>query len=244
MQAETSSKPIGRASLSKKFADSLRLAILNGEYALGERLREPELARIYEVSNSVLREGLHQLQGEGLLVGDTYKGKRVFTMTPIECWELTVARASLESLAAYLAAQRITAESARRISKAAEKFRDFRPTTYADHASLELEFHQCIWKTAGNDWLEKLLNGIVIPLLSLAVQRMITPDVDIEAFCRSAAAMEAADPNRHELLAKELINGEADKVRTRMIRHITEGPVPCVRDQAIIMNAIRAIGGR
>jgi DNA-binding GntR family transcriptional regulator len=159
----------------------------------------------------------------------------------VQCWELTIARASLESLAAYLAAQRMNDETASRIWSAAGKFRIVRPATYAEHAALELEFHRSVWEASGNEWLAKLLIQLVIPLLSMPVQRMLMPDLDFEAYCRNSPELEASDPNRHEVVADELIKGQADGVRSRMFRHITEARIKPGPELAMIAGAMKAM---
>jgi len=78
--AEVAPKALQRESLSKRVADSIRAAVLNGEYQLGQKLREVELSKSYGVSNSVVREAFHILQGEGIVVTDPYRGRSVFNI--------------------------------------------------------------------------------------------------------------------------------------------------------------------
>jgi len=78
--AEVAPKAPQRESLSKSVADSIRAAVLNGEYQLGQKLREVERSKSYGVSNSVVREAFHILQGEGLVATDPYRGRSVFSI--------------------------------------------------------------------------------------------------------------------------------------------------------------------
>lgn len=55
--------------LSEKIVDDIQTKILNGEYRKGERLlAELDLAKRYDVSRSVIRESLRQLESLGLVV--------------------------------------------------------------------------------------------------------------------------------------------------------------------------------
>src|SRR5215813_7997214 len=110
-----------RASLTEQTTRAIREAILDGTYALGQKLREGELASRFGVSSSVIREALHMLQGEGIIVTKPYCGRSVFQLRPEEISELVVMRAFLESYAAYLAAQKIAPAAAEAIRRAAER---------------------------------------------------------------------------------------------------------------------------
>ncbi|MCX6620060.1 MAG: GntR family transcriptional regulator, partial [Acidobacteria bacterium] len=110
-----------RESLTDQTARAIREAILNRTYALGQKLRESELAARFGASSSVIREALHLLQGEGLVTTRPYCGRSVFSVQPEEAKELVIVRASLESHAAYLAAKKVTPAAAERIVTAADR---------------------------------------------------------------------------------------------------------------------------
>lgn len=110
---------IPRESLTKRVANKLKEGILIGDYALGQRLVEAELGARFGVSSSVIREALYTLQGEGLAVADAYRGRSVYSLDEAEARELVVLRTSQESLAAFLAAEKLNEEGAERIAEAA-----------------------------------------------------------------------------------------------------------------------------
>lgn len=62
---------------SARVADYLRAAILNGEIAPGERIRQEEVAEQFGTSRLPVREALRMLEAEGLTEHEPNKGTRV-----------------------------------------------------------------------------------------------------------------------------------------------------------------------
>jgi DNA-binding GntR family transcriptional regulator len=56
---------------------AIRDAIFAGEYSPGERMVEEDLAASLGVSRNVVREAFWQLEAQGLIQSDDYKGKSV-----------------------------------------------------------------------------------------------------------------------------------------------------------------------
>src|ERR1700759_3748893 len=94
-----SSSLVQRVAMTEQTVRALRNAILDGTYSLGQKLRESELVTRFGVSSSVIREALHVLQGEGIVVTRPYCGRSVFGLQPHEYDELLTMRASLEAYA-------------------------------------------------------------------------------------------------------------------------------------------------
>ncbi len=91
---------------SVSITESLRCAILAGDYRPGERMLEVHLSESLNVSRTPIRAALQALAGEGLLVHTPNRGYyvREFSLDDIvQAYEI---RASLEGLAAKRAAQR------------------------------------------------------------------------------------------------------------------------------------------
>ena len=55
-------------TLTEQVLRQLQAAIVKGEIAPGTKISEPELARAYGISRGPLREALHRLEGQKLLV--------------------------------------------------------------------------------------------------------------------------------------------------------------------------------
>lgn len=93
------------APLRHQVLETLRAAIIDGQFAPGQRLTERELTEMLGVSRTVLRESLRQLEAEGLIHLIPNKGPVVRRLTAREARELYRIREMLEGLAARLFAE-------------------------------------------------------------------------------------------------------------------------------------------
>jgi DNA-binding GntR family transcriptional regulator len=93
-----------KESAEMQAARILRQQIVRGHIAAGSRVTEQQLAADLEISRATVRAALHQLSQEGLIIQIPYTGWTVVNLTSRDAWELFTLRASLESLAASLAA--------------------------------------------------------------------------------------------------------------------------------------------
>lgn len=216
---EIARSSVRRESLTDQTVRAIRDAIFNGEYALGQKLRESDLVSRFDVSSSVILEALHVLQGEGVIVTRPYCGRSVFSVRAEEAAELTVIRASLESYAAYLAAQKMTPEVADRITAAARRFIGATPSGYGDWVDCEMSFHRLVWEVSGNEWLVRQLNHCSAPVFVLRI--LGRKDADIQVMWAKSQNREAPrNPTGHQLLARSLVSGRPGEARRNMLLHI------------------------
>lgn len=100
-------KPIVGASLSSEAFDKVVEAITSGEFELGQRLSEAELARRLGISRGPLREALGRL--EGRLVRRTPRiGVHVIDFSRADIEDLFLTREALEGMAARLACEKLS----------------------------------------------------------------------------------------------------------------------------------------
>src|SRR3954469_10681440 len=88
-------------------AEPVRMLLLRGEVAPGERIPEVQRSERFRVARSTLREALRTLEGEGLLVANASGGMRVIALDAEAVGGLLEVRAALEALSAGLAARRV-----------------------------------------------------------------------------------------------------------------------------------------
>ncbi|WP_323039580.1 GntR family transcriptional regulator [Gemmobacter sp.] len=155
----SSIKPIVGASLSSEAFEKVVEAITSGEFELGQRLSEAELARQLGISRGPLREALGQL--EGRLVRRTPRiGVHVIDFSRKDIEALFLTREALEGMAARLACERLTdtqlqhlrsmlADDAHRPEVASGE-------RYAPRTRDE-DFHFSIIRAAENERIERLL---------------------------------------------------------------------------------------
>jgi DNA-binding GntR family transcriptional regulator len=149
---------LGREYRSKAdlVAETLRELIADGTLAAGARLRQRELAELFQLSPTPVREGLQKLESEGLVHFDIHLGATV-TALPLETLEehlqiLVV----LETLAGELAATRMMPESIVELRAIGE---EYAACDEGDPQIRELnrKFHFCIYEGSGSPMLVTLL---------------------------------------------------------------------------------------
>ena len=130
--------------------ETLRQKILKGELKPGERLIEVALAQRLGVSRTPVREAIHKLEQEGLVV-----------MAPQSVRDVLEVRKAMECLAVCLAISRITPQERIALRQAEEAFaaasrgNDLRLIAQKDE-----EFHKVIYMATKNPKLDMLLNNL------------------------------------------------------------------------------------
>ena len=170
--------------------DELRSAILAGELAAGETLRQEELAERLGVSRMPVREAIKRLHSEGLVEVLPSRRVRVAALSRAEIEDIYDMRAALEPLAVRLAVPRLTKAQLREAAYALEAAEDEED---ADTFGVRnAAFHLALMNPCERP---RLLNGIASLLdLSDRYQRAALRDDAHNALVRAehAALLEAA----------------------------------------------------
>jgi DNA-binding GntR family transcriptional regulator len=98
---------ISRTVLREQVKDVLLQRIASGELQPGERLVETRIAQELGTSQAPVREALRDLQLLRLVESEPFRGSRVRVFDEEELIEVYPVRASLEELAAKLAAEKL-----------------------------------------------------------------------------------------------------------------------------------------
>src|ERR1051326_8451760 len=130
-----------REPLTRRAVHVIRDAIFAGEYTPGQRMVEEELAESLGVSRNVVREAFWQLEAQGLVQSDDYKGKSVTALTFADMTELIPLRLSLESLAATGAARNVADAAAAALRRQVAKFNPDM-TSFSSYAEADFELHE------------------------------------------------------------------------------------------------------
>lgn len=118
MQQSDFQIPRHAATLRALVEDRLRLAILTGHFGAGQRLVERELCELFGVGRTSIREGLRQLEAEGLVTTVPHKGPTVSTVDYEDAEQLYAVRALLESFAGQQFAERGSAADMQKLGEA------------------------------------------------------------------------------------------------------------------------------
>src|SRR5690242_5459892 len=140
-------------TLSENVFRRIQAAIVKGEIAPGSKISEPELARTYGISRGPLREAIHRLEGQRLLVRVPHVGARVVSLNHAELLELYEIRESLEGMACRLAAERMSVEEIdelRRVLETHERDAAFQAGVGYYQQEGDFDFHYRIIQGSGN----------------------------------------------------------------------------------------------
>jgi DNA-binding GntR family transcriptional regulator len=141
--------------------DSLKEAIIEGHLKPGERLMEVQLAEKLGVSRTPVREAIRKLELEGLVVMIPRKGAYVADVSLKDIMNVLEIRASLEGLAASLAAERMTEEELEELQIKANEFNEALRNNDVDMMiEKDTEIHDLIFKSTRNDRLISIAEGL------------------------------------------------------------------------------------
>ncbi len=159
---EFKSKALRRPiALADTAAGTIRRAIIEGEFALGDPLPETLLSKKLGISKTPIREALSLLKKEGLVVSISQRGSFVFTLT-IDCiHQLCAYRYAIETLAIDMALAHAEDQLISDLGQVCENMEqahsegDF-------HAYLELDsaFHDAFFANSGNGYLKASYQAI------------------------------------------------------------------------------------
>lgn len=160
--------------------NTLRQAILRGEFKPGERLMEIQLANKLGVSRTPIREAIRKLELEGLGHYDSEEKVRKWrTITEKSLRDVLEVRKALEELAVQLACEKITQEELEELEKAGENFKKVlnRSKDITEVAEADVRFHDVIYMATDNQKLIHLLNKLREQMYRYRVEYLKNPDV-------------------------------------------------------------------
>jgi DNA-binding GntR family transcriptional regulator len=164
------------STLRHAVLEPIRNAILFGQYPAGQRLLEAEIAEQMGVSRVPVREALHQLQHEGLVVTYPHRGTVVAAINDDEVDVLYHLRAELEGFALHrLMTQgrpelapslQITVDAMRRGASAGD---------LAELAEKDVDFHRLIVMNSGYHTLERVWHSMDGPIRAWLYRSFVGP---------------------------------------------------------------------
>ncbi len=210
----------------RQVADQLRTSIVTGVLIPGQRLPiEPELAKVFGVSRSTIREALGNLTSSGLVV--TRRGVNGGTWVAVPSTDqikgyltdsigmmmhaetlsdegILEARLLLEVPVAGLAAQRRNEDQLKRLGDDVVRGK----ASEAEHRSRGRSFHLTMLEAAGNPLLDLMARPIFDVLTTRFVARASSP-----AFWRKVN-------HEHRLIHEAVLAGDAKTAELTMHEHV------------------------
>jgi DNA-binding GntR family transcriptional regulator len=164
-------------TVKQRIMESLRQSIVSGQLKPGERLNESALARQFGISRIPVREALAQLQQDGLVMNNPWRGMFVTSLSAEDVQRINGLRVVLEAEALRLCQLRMQARQARRLTQLVERMEAWDGESQLDSAALDLEFHRTIWEVAGNPYLSKALDSLVSALFAHKALEYVSADL-------------------------------------------------------------------
>lgn len=204
---------INLTPLRESIAESIRDSIINGKIKPGERLLEPNVAKLLGVSRTPVREAFFQLESEGLVEVMPRKGAIVSDISIKDATELYSVRSVLEGLAARNAARNITAnkiEELKSINELLIKHAKKESDNFREITELNNQFHDIINRESKN---EKLYQMIEL----LRKQTMRYNYIYLSVMFRLKVSI-----GEHEEIIKLMSEGDAEESEKFMRRHVED----------------------
>jgi DNA-binding GntR family transcriptional regulator len=135
------------------------------------------------------------------------RGMFVTNINPEEVLQISSLRLILEAEALRLARARMTPEIRAELEALVEQMDNWNGTLL-DAAGLDLQFHRVLWRASGNPYLERMLNGLIIPLFAHKTLEHVTHDVRRWRL------------NHHHNLLDAVIGRSAEELEAVLLTHL------------------------
>lgn len=193
-------QPLNRRHLGEEVTELLRRRILKGEVEGETRLVEVRLADELGISRTPVREALHRLEHEGLLLKRPQGGYTVRPMTPREVEQTVGVREILEAYATEMAARNVTPELVRKLDKNLAAFEKALEKGQTDRlVILNTDFHEILYQAAESPILIKLiyeLSDVLYRFRRALLADISAAAISLEAHKGMVDAIREADPEK------------------------------------------------
>lgn len=218
--------------------ESIRRAIIEGEFREGDRLVEADLAARAGVSRTPIREALRRLASEGFVQVKAGSGAVVSRWTRSEVAELVEIRAALESLGAGLAARSSRSEDVARLSAMCDEMENVAEVGGASFLEtfsvLNTGFHVRILEMSESPRLAEMAKG----LMKLGVIVRTYSSFDTARIARSlgdhrslVSALKAGSVTRAEATMRSHVLSSLDSFEFKSASTTSRNGLPDSRSQ-------------
>ncbi len=189
----------------------IREAILAGRYRAGEKLIERELSEKTGASRSVLREALSNIEARGLIVRQSFRGYSVAKLSTRSIFEIFELRASVETLAAELFAERASDQEVEEIGAAFKAIEEgIQLGDLKRIRTAKDQFFGILFSGCRNSEIRRALENVIDRISYLRTQLMSDPRRRQDSLVEMRLLAEALqDRNRVEARAASLAHLES-----------------------------------
>lgn len=190
----------------QQIQESIKDSIFKGKYKPGDRLYEAQIAKLYGISRSPVREAIKVLINEGLLISDDKSQISVYKPALEDVMEIYECRIALETAAVALTAERATVEQIKELEKSLEDTANAIDTDNLEMiVACNANFHNLTLQYSGNNRLIKLvesLNSLIYYYRVLNMQGKNRPETVLKGHTEIFQAIKEKNPQKAASLLK------------------------------------------
>lgn len=193
-------------TLSGRVSREICRMIIAGELRPRERLLQQQLAKQFDVSQTVLREALLEAQFSGLVVAGRGEGASVAAIDRAQVMEAYEVREMLEGLSARLCCSHASLAHIRELSELAARVHDLGINGKdKERAQLDRRFHERIIEICGNRVVNRLAQGYhvvrLVVLKEVPHAQILADHMAIVEAIRAGDEEQAERAARHHVIA-------------------------------------------
>lgn len=201
--------------------ETLREAIITGVLKPGERLMEVQLAEEMGVSRTPVREAIRKLELENFVVMVPRKGAYVADISTKDIVDVYEIRAALESLAAGLAAERITDEELEELQRILVQ--NAESQSLEDLIAVDTKFHDVLYRASRNERLVQIISNLREQIQRFRSTTLASPG-RIKNTLEEHKKIVDAVSERNILLAQQLAQEHIDNAENSMLDLLGKSP--------------------
>jgi DNA-binding GntR family transcriptional regulator len=202
---------ITKETIAKQVLQYLRQAILTDEFKSGQRLKETTIARALSVSRTPVREAIHMLEVEGLVMRKPNGHSIVANRSNQDMIEAFHVRIALESYAARLATEKANDEQLKELEHRCEDYENkFDRLDGKNLKKLGNDFHATLIDVAGNCRIKNEINEINDYIRIYRARLYSSPEIVQRNWIS------------HREIFEAIKSRQADEAQEIMRRHLTQ----------------------
>jgi DNA-binding GntR family transcriptional regulator len=208
-----------RVPVGEHVYSELLTRVLSSQLMPDDRVTIDAIAREMGVSQTPIREALHRLQADGIVVRNHHAGYRVAPKLDRDQFEeLVQLRQLLEPNAARGAADRIDADTLDELEALGRRMRSLltdEARDYAEFSRIDGQFHDLVAASSGNRYIRESLQRLHTHahLFRLSRHDLIT-SLAVDEHAAILVALQRRDPGEAALAMRRHIDASADRFRT------------------------------
>jgi DNA-binding GntR family transcriptional regulator len=194
-----------KQKVADKAYTALREMIIHLDLEPGSLLDDRILTKKLGVGRTPLREAIHRLAAEKLVVIVPRRGAFVMEIRDGDAWQLYEARLQTERMAARLAAERITSNQLDRLKSLLANLPDSQ--RFLDDREIDWQFHKGIAEATQNRYLLDIIERLYSLAMRLRFLRYAYEGVEVRA--------------DYQLLLDALQDGDPERAEAAMVTHVS-----------------------